>query len=97
MVIISHRGNLDGRKPGRENKPDYIQEALDAGYDVEIDVWMINNELFLGHDGSRNQDRSPVSIQQPPLVSCQEHGGTELHVEAGVLHCFFHKMPTTLL
>jgi hypothetical protein len=50
MILISHRGNLNGRVSELENKPDYIQTALDLGYDVEIDVWGIDGELFLGHD-----------------------------------------------
>ena len=48
--FISHRGNLQGPNPERENEPAYIEEAIKAGFDVEIDVWMVNNELFLGHD-----------------------------------------------
>ena len=50
MILISHRGNLNGKMPQNENHPDYIDEAIHAGYDVEVDVWMIDNELFLGHD-----------------------------------------------
>jgi YrbI family 3-deoxy-D-manno-octulosonate 8-phosphate phosphatase len=51
MKFISHRGNINGKILDRENTTSYIQEALDAGYDVEIDVWMIGKEFFLGHDG----------------------------------------------
>jgi hypothetical protein len=47
---IAHRGNIYGRNISRENDPEYIKEALALGYDVEIDVWVINNEIFLGHD-----------------------------------------------
>jgi len=51
MILIAHRGNINGKIPERENHPDYIKEALDQGYDVEIDVWRIGDQLFLGHDG----------------------------------------------
>jgi len=47
---ISHRGNLDGRIPDKENHPSYINDAIASGYEVEIDVWMIEGVLFLGHD-----------------------------------------------
>lgn len=50
MHFIAHRGNISGRKIERENSIGYIEEALQAGYDCEIDVWYIDNELFLGHD-----------------------------------------------
>ena len=39
MRLISHRGNLTGKYPLMENTPAYIREAVDAGYEVEIDVW----------------------------------------------------------
>lgn len=50
IKIISHRGNIDGSKPDCENNPTYIQSALDLGFDVEIDVWFINGNFYLGHD-----------------------------------------------
>ena len=50
MKIISHRGNIRGRVPSRENAPSYIDCALGNGYDVEIDVNYVNGELWLGHD-----------------------------------------------
>lgn len=50
MIIISHRGNINGPNPRLENSPFYIKNAINKGYDCEIDVWMINDELLLGHD-----------------------------------------------
>ena len=50
MILISHRGNIDGRLELYENDPIYIDIALSEGYDVEVDVWYIDNLLFLGHD-----------------------------------------------
>jgi hypothetical protein len=50
MILISHRGNLIGPIPERENSQEYIQEALDKGFDVEIDVWVNNNQIYLGHN-----------------------------------------------
>ena len=50
MILISHRGNLDGRVREYENDPRYINLALDGGYEVEIDVWCKDGEWYLGHD-----------------------------------------------
>ena len=50
MIIISHRGNIRGSVPSRENAPSYIDCAIGNGYHVEIDVRSINGELWLGHD-----------------------------------------------
>ena len=38
MILISHRGNLDGPQPENENRPDYIEKAL-LNYNVEIDIF----------------------------------------------------------
>jgi hypothetical protein len=50
MILISHRGNINGRVIEVENHPDYINDTIHLGYDVEIDVWMIDGKIFLGHD-----------------------------------------------
>jgi|APGre2960657423_1045063.scaffolds.fasta_scaffold12420_4 glycerophosphoryl diester phosphodiesterase len=50
MKIISHRGNINGSRPNKENSPNYINEAIESGYNVEIDVWLQKDNLFLGHD-----------------------------------------------
>ncbi len=53
MKFISHRGNISGPVPELENKPDYINQALNFGYEVEIDVWYVNSKFFLGHDSPK--------------------------------------------
>jgi hypothetical protein len=50
MILISHRGNTVGKFEAYENEPNYIDKTIYEGYDVEVDVWFINDELFLGHD-----------------------------------------------
>jgi hypothetical protein len=49
MLKIAHRGNTNGPS-SKENSPEYIQSAIDQGYNAEIDIWLINEKLFLGHD-----------------------------------------------
>ena len=50
MKAISHRGNINSIEKDRENSPDYINEALKNGFDVEVDVRFENGKFFLGHD-----------------------------------------------
>ena len=50
MILISHRGNIDGPNSKLENNPTYIDRALDKGFNVEIDLWVYEKEFFLGHD-----------------------------------------------
>ena len=49
-LYISHRGNLHGPNSCLENTLDYITEAINCGFDVEIDVWLHKNKWYLGHD-----------------------------------------------
>jgi len=57
MILISHRGNLNGRIPERENRIDYIEEALEQGYNVEVDVWGKDGKMYLGHDEPQEEVR----------------------------------------
>jgi glycerophosphoryl diester phosphodiesterase len=50
MKVISHRGNLNGPNKQTENTIESIKAAINLGFDVEIDVWYIDNILYLGHD-----------------------------------------------
>jgi hypothetical protein len=50
MFLISHRGNLEGPNPVMENNPFYLDTALKKGFDVEMDVWVIADKIYLGHD-----------------------------------------------
>ena len=53
MYLISHRGNINGIQVDKENNPEYIYDAINKGFDVEIDVRYENDKFFLGHDFSQ--------------------------------------------
>jgi hypothetical protein len=51
VILIAHRGNLNGSEPEKENNPQYIDKAIDSGYSVEVDIrGSFMDGLFLGHD-----------------------------------------------
>lgn len=50
LRIISHRGNLNGPDKENENRPSQIMLAISKGFNVEIDLWAVDNDLYLGHD-----------------------------------------------
>ena len=50
MILISHRGNINGRVESLENNPSYVDLAIYNEYDVEVDVWYLEGVLYLGHD-----------------------------------------------
>lgn len=96
MRLISHRGNLDGRNPAHENTLPYISLALSKGYEVEVDVWYHNSELYLGHD-------EPVEIVSLDYLQndmlwchCKNIEALEFLIDKKI-HCFFHQEdPVTL-
>ena len=55
MVLISHRGNINQVIIEQENTLPYIQEAINRGYDVEIDCWYVDSILWLGHDAPEHE------------------------------------------
>ena len=55
MILISHRGNINGENTDLENTKTYIESAINEGFDVEIDVWYIKNNFYLGHDEPKNK------------------------------------------
>lgn len=50
MKLIAHRGLTSGPNSNLENQPDQIMFALNQGYDCEIDLWILDNQYYLGHD-----------------------------------------------
>ena len=54
MIIISHRGNLNGPSE-EENSTAAIDTAIHKGFYVEIDVWAIDSKLYLGHDVPKDE------------------------------------------
>lgn len=50
MILISHRGNLNGKDCKRENNPNCIDEVISKGYDCEVDIRLDDGIIHLGHD-----------------------------------------------
>jgi hypothetical protein len=52
MIYIAHRGLYTGPNADLENHPKQINQAVEQGYDCEVDVWYkANKGWFLGHNG----------------------------------------------
>ncbi len=90
MILISHRGNLNG-KTDDENKPKYIEKALSQGFDVEVDVWYDNNQFWLGHD--KPQYKVSEEFLEHPSLWCHAKNIQALYVmdKNYHIHCFWHQ------
>jgi hypothetical protein len=98
MILISHRGNINGKNPHLENHPDYINEAIALGYDVEIDLWFIDGRVYLGHDEPQYEvDDSWLGERTDKLwVHCKNVESLNW-IRSTVLHYFWHEEDTVTL
>jgi hypothetical protein len=99
MIYISHRGNVDGKKPHLENKPEYIDEAISLGYDVEIDIWCIYGVLMLGHDEPQYRiTKNWLNKRYDNVwVHCKNIEALELFNVLRSYHYFWHEDDTVTL
>lgn len=65
MKLIAHRGLLKGPDTKKENHPDQIMEAVNLGFECEIDLRVENSILFLGHDEPQYQIDIDFLLDQP--------------------------------
>lgn len=91
MIYISHRGNMYGPNPNLENSPEYIDAAISNEFDVEIDLWVDEKGIHLGHDGPQYDcDINWLSSREKKLwIHCKNSEALNLCVNSG-FHCFFH-------
>ena len=90
MILISHRGNLNG-KTDRENQPKYIEEAIFHDFDVEVDVWYDGKQFWLGHD--KPQYKVSEGFLEHPNLWCHAKNIDALYVMNTNyhIHCFWHQ------
>ena len=89
-ILISHRGNTDGKQPEKENTVAYIEQALQKGYHCEIDICKYDGEsFFLGHD--EPQEKISVTWLKDQKLWChaKNYNALEALIAHGI-HCFYH-------
>lgn len=91
MILISHRGNINGPNPEKENHPDYVKTALKAGYDVEIDVWYEHEEFYLGHDFGYHRVDKSFLINSHLWCHAKDIETLRELLKIRMIHCFYHQ------
>tara|TARA_R110000824_G_scaffold169134_1_gene346189 strand:- start:164 stop:622 length:459 start_codon:yes stop_codon:yes gene_type:complete len=96
--IISHRGNLIGTDTSNENKPKFIDAAINKGFDVEVDVWELSNGWFLGHDGPEYQIDLEFITSRSEVLWCHAKNFKSLNTMLGLgVICFWHESDKVVL
>ena len=91
MKLIAHRGNTEGRKPAVENDPVYVSQAIDAGFDAEIDVWSINGNYILGHDSPDFFVKQSFLENKRLWCHAKNLEALERMLLNKKIHCFWHE------
>ena len=95
FILIAHRGNINGPNTEKENTIEYIEEAIKQNFDCEIDIWLINDLLYLGHDKPEHH----VSIEwlnkyhDKLWIHCKNIESL-CFIKAHDFNCFFHDKDT---
>ena len=99
MKLIAHRGNIDGPNIERENSPEYLAEALALGYDIEIDLWLMEGSLFLGHDMLEYEisERYLNTIRDSAWIHCKNLLALDFCRRSDYYNCFSHNEDDAVL
>lgn len=92
MKLIAHRGNTDGIIPDLENEPGYLDLALQKGYDVELDIRVLGNKIFLGHDRPDYAISAEFLLERKKQlwVHCKNRDAISISIKLG-LNFFWHQ------
>jgi len=66
MIKIAHRGNFEGGNTPTENTIAQIDLAIAEGYDVKIDVWLLNDKWYLGYN--LPQEEIDLAFMERPTI-----------------------------
>lgn len=76
--------------PEIENKPEHIKKLLENNINVEIDVWHINGNFFLGHD--TNQYIIEINFLKNNLLWCHAKNLDAFDkMLENKINCFWHQ------
>jgi hypothetical protein len=98
MILISHRGNINGKNPNLENQPTYVDKAISLGYDVEVDLWFMDGRVYLGHDKPQYEigDNWLGDRADKLWVHCKNTDSLNW-IRNTILHYFWHEEDTLTL
>lgn len=92
MIRVAHRGNISGRNSSTENDPEHIIKVLESDTcHVEVDVWMILGEYYLGHDEPTYRVSECFLEEERIICHAKNLDGLYAMLKNGNIHCFWHE------
>tara|TARA_Y100000034_G_scaffold126831_1_gene178676 strand:- start:867 stop:1301 length:435 start_codon:yes stop_codon:yes gene_type:complete len=96
MILIAHRGNIEGENLQYENAPKYCEDAIAKGYNVEIDIRWNQETFWSGHDGPQYRINSDFLKKKEVWCHAKDIRSLRELQKIGV-HCFFHNKDDVVL
>jgi hypothetical protein len=90
MKLIAHRGLTNGPDSVLENTTVAIESAIQNGFDVEVDIWKIQDKIYLGHD----EPKESVELEfllRPQIWAHAKNLEALQYMLANKVHCFWHE------
>lgn len=90
MKFIAHRAYTNGKDADLENSPSAIQTLLNNNIDVEIDVWYVSGEYFLGHNEPEHLVEKSFLLQDGLWCHAKNTDALVEMLDSNI-HCFWHQ------
>lgn len=92
MMLISHRGNLNGPDLFSENSPEVINHVISMDIPVEVDLRWHNNSFYFGHDEPQYQVSAEYLLANKDWlwVHCKDNEAFNAALKLRKLNCFWH-------
>lgn len=95
-IYISNRGNLAGKHPDEENKPDYIENALGQGVCVKTDIWVIKNKTVTGTEHPATGINLNLFDKEKLLIQARNPTALLYLLEEGY-HCYWRESDNLII
>ena len=92
MMLISHRGNLNGPDLFSENDPELVNEVILMDIPVEVDLRWHNNSFYFGHDEPQYQVSVEFLLANKEWLwfHCKDKEAFNAALKLRKLNCFWH-------
>jgi hypothetical protein len=88
MILIAHRGNVSGPS-NYENDPALVKDVL-PWFNIEIDVWSLNGQFFLGHYSPEHLVDQEFLLQKGLWCHAKNLEALKVLKQLRVEHYFWH-------
>ena len=95
-IYISNRGNLGGKDTEEENKPDYLEKALDYGVCVKTDIWLIKDRTVTGTEHPSIGINLDLFDKEKLIVQARNPSAL-LYLLKNGYHCFWRETDNLIM